>query len=110
MTFGPDGLLRNANRAARDMLLMAYSPLGQGDLLRHPTLRAVAMRHGATAAQVALAWCIARPGIVAIPKTASAERARENAGARALVLTAGDQAEIDAAFPPPSRKRPLAML
>ena len=96
--------------AARDMPLMAYSPLGQGDLLRHPTLRAMAMRHGATAAQVALAWCIARPGIVAIPKTASAERARENAGARALVLTAGDQAEIDAAFPPPSRKRPLAML
>ena len=95
---------------ARGMPLMAYSPLGQGPLLRHPALAAVAARHGATPAQVALAWCIARPGVVAIPKTANAARARENAGAWRLRLTEEDHAALDAAFPQPRRKRPLAML
>lgn len=95
---------------ARAMPLMAYSPLGQGPLLRAPALRAVAERHGATPAQVALAWCLGKPGVIAIPKTASAERARENAGALALSLSAVDQVELDAAFPAPRRRRPLAML
>ena len=96
--------------AARGMPLMAYSPLGQGPLLRRPALRAVAERHGATPAQVALAWCVAKPGVIAIPKTADVARARENAGALELTLTAADQDELDAAFPPPRRRRPLAML
>ncbi len=95
---------------ARGMPLMAYSPLGQGPLLRHAALAEVAGRHGATPAQIALAWCIARPGVVAIPKTGNAARAKENAGALRLSLTAEDHATLDAAFPPPGRKRPLAML
>lgn len=95
---------------ARGMPLMAYSPLGQGGVLRAPALRAVAARHGATPAQVALAWCIAKPGVVAIPKTSRPERVAENARALRLELTAADQAELDAAFPPPRRKKPLAML
>lgn len=94
----------------RKMPLMAYSPLGQGPLLRHAALAEVAARHGATPAQVALAWGISRPGVLVIPKTGSAARARENAGALRLALTADDHATLDAAFPPPRRKRPLAML
>ncbi len=96
--------------AARGMPLMAYSPLGQGALLRQPALHAVAERHGATPAQVALAWCMAKPGVMAIPKTVKAERVRENAGALALTLSEADHAELDVAFPPPRRKRQLAML
>ncbi len=94
----------------RGMPLMAYSPLGQGPLLHKPALRAVAERLSATPAQVALAWCVSRPGVVAIPKTGNAERARENAGAWRLRLTAEDHATLDAAFPPPRRRKPLAML
>lgn len=95
---------------ARKMPLMAYSPLGQGLPLRHPGLAEVAGRHGATPAQVALAWCLSRPGVLAIPKTGSAVRARENAGALCLTLTADDHATLDTAFPPLRGKRPLAML
>ncbi len=95
---------------ARGMPLMAYSPLGQGPLLRHAALREVAERLGATPAQVALAWCIGKPGVLAIPKTGDAARARENAGALLLTLAAEDHAALDAAFPAPRRKRPLAML
>ena len=96
--------------AARAMPLMAYSPLGQGPLLRKPVLREVADRHGATPAQVALAWCIEKPGVIAIPKTSSVDRIRQNAGALRLSLTEADHATLDAAFPPPRRARPLAML
>jgi diketogulonate reductase-like aldo/keto reductase len=89
---------------------MAYSPLGQGPLLRHPALVGVARRLGATPAQVALAWCLSRPGVVAIPKTGNVARMRENAAARQLRLSAEDHTALDAAFPPPRRKQPLAML
>jgi diketogulonate reductase-like aldo/keto reductase len=95
----------------RGMPVMAYSPVGQGGaLLRHPALRQVAARHGATPAQVALAWTLRGPGIISIPKATDPEHVRQNAGALDLVLEAADLAELDAAFPPPKRKRPLAML
>lgn len=93
------------------MPAMAYSPVGQGGaLLRHPTLATVARRHGATPAQMALAWVLRRPDIIAIPKASDAAHVRQNAAAEALVLTEADLAELDAAFPPPRRKRSLAML
>jgi len=97
--------------ARRNMPVMAYSPIGQGGaLLRNPALGRIAARHGATPAQVALAFVLARPGVVAIPKASSAEHVRENAAARELTLASADLAELDAAFPPPKRKRALEML
>lgn len=97
--------------AARGMPVMAYSPLGQGGrMLRHPALAAIATRHGATPAQVALAWALHHPGVCAIPKAASATHLRENAAALDLVLTPEDHAALDAAFPPPRRKQPLEMI
>lgn len=96
---------------SRRVPIMAYSPLGQGGrLLRHKALAEVAARHGATPAQVALAWTLRRPGVIAIPKAAEPAHVRENAAARALRLTEEDHATLDAAFPPPQRKRPLAIL
>ncbi len=97
--------------AGRGMPVMAYSPVGQGGaLLRHRTLVAIAARHGASPAAVALAFVLARPGVIAIPKASDAAHLRENAKARELALTPEDMAELDAAFPPPRRKRPLEML
>ena len=98
-------------QAAQRMPVMAYSPLGQGGrLLRNPALRAVAARHGATPAQVAIAWSLRLPGVISIPKSGDAAHMRENAAAATLALTPADLAEIDRAFPPPRGKRPLAML
>ena len=48
--------------------LMAYSPIDQGALVDHPGLHSVAQRHAATPAQVALAWVLSQPGVMAIPK------------------------------------------
>ncbi|AWU97821.1 aldo/keto reductase [Azospirillum ramasamyi] len=93
------------------MPVMAYSPIGQGGrLLRSPALLAVAKRHNATPAQVALAWALRQQGVIAIPKAGTTAHAIENAEAIHLTLTGEDIAEIDKAFPPPKRKLPLAMI
>jgi diketogulonate reductase-like aldo/keto reductase len=93
------------------MPVMAYSPVGQGGrLLRNPVLREVATRHGATPAQIALAWTLRAPGVVAIPKAAEPEHVRQNAEAGEITLLEEDLAALDAAFPPPRRKQSLAML
>ena len=97
--------------AARGMPVMAYSPIGQGgELLRQKALATIGARHGATPAQVALAFILARPGVIAIPKASDPAHVRLNAAAREIVLTPQDRAELDAAFPPPRRKRPLEMI
>lgn len=96
---------------AHGMPVMAYSPVGQGGaLLRHPALTAVAARHDATPAQAAIAWTLAQPGVVSIPKASDPAHVRLNAAAAALTLTPDDHAALDAAFPPPRRKQRLEML
>ena len=90
---------------------MAYSPLGQGGrLLRSAALQKVARRHGASPAQVALAWCMRDGNTIAIPKASDAAHLRENWAAVRLRLSPEDYAEIDAAHAPPQRRKPLAML
>ena len=93
----------------RQMPLMAYSPVDQGGLVDHASLRAVAERLRATPAQVALAWVLRQPGVMAIPKAVHAVHLRQNWAARALRLDAADLAELDRLFPPPRRRQPLAM-
>jgi diketogulonate reductase-like aldo/keto reductase len=95
---------------AHGVPVMAYSPVEQGRLLGEPALHTVAERHDATPAQVALAWVLRRPGTIAIPKTATPARIAENRGALDVHLTDDDLAELDAAFPPPDRKRALEIL
>jgi diketogulonate reductase-like aldo/keto reductase len=95
----------------RAIPLMAYSPVGQGGrLLRHPALAAVAARHGATPAQIAIAFTLRRAGVCSIPKAGDAAHVRENAAAGSLRLGAEDVAALDRAFPPPRSKVPLATL
>ncbi len=98
-------------QTARGIPVMAYSPIEQGRLPRHPALAAIATRHpGATPAQVALAFTLRLGGVVAIPQMSTPAHVAENRLAADLVLTPADLAEIDRAFPPLARKRPLDML
>lgn len=90
--------------------VMAYSPVGQGGLTSDGRLRGVAGRHGATPAQIALAWVLRRPNVIAIPKAGSPDHVRDNRAALDIHLTEADLAELDAIFPPPTGKRPLDMI
>ncbi|MHC6225362.1 aldo/keto reductase [Pseudomonas sp. X10] len=96
---------------ARQLPTMAYCPLAQaGRLLTHPVLAQIAERHGATPAQVSLAWVTRNDGVIAIPKAVEPEHVRLNAAAAGLVLSSEDLRAIDKAFPPPTRKQGLAMV
>jgi diketogulonate reductase-like aldo/keto reductase len=90
--------------------IMAYTPLGQGSLLRDRTLAEIARRHNATPAQGALAWLVRQPGTIVIPKAARLDHVRENRGALDVVLTDEDLAALDRAFAPPKGRTSLGML
>lgn len=96
--------------AEKAVPVMAYSPVEQGRLLSHAGLRAMATEKGVTAAQIALAFVLARPGVVAIPKAATPEHVRQNRRALDIGLSRDDLARLDGLFPPPRRAVPLAML
>ncbi|PWS39309.1 hypothetical protein DFH01_04890 [Falsiroseomonas bella] len=85
------GLCRGAG-----MALTAYSPLAKGGNLDQPALARIAAKHGATPAQVALAWLLSQEGVAMVPKAASPARQKENLGAVALRLDAEDLAAIAA--------------
>ncbi|MCC7275904.1 MAG: aldo/keto reductase [Alphaproteobacteria bacterium] len=90
--------------------VMAYTPLEPDRLARNRALQEIAARRGVAPLQVALAWVLRRPGVIAIPKASRPEHVRQNRAAADIVLGADDLATIDAAFPPPQRKRALEML
>jgi diketogulonate reductase-like aldo/keto reductase len=94
----------------RRMPFMAYSPLQQARIPKSPALAAVARRHGATPAQIMLAWVARHPDAIVIPKAVRREHLAANVAAAALRLTDADLAEIDRAFPPPVRRAALEML
>jgi diketogulonate reductase-like aldo/keto reductase len=94
----------------RGMPLMAYSPIDQGALAGDKALAELAARLNVSAAQLALAAVIARPGVVAIPKAVRSAHLRDNLAAADLVLDAEVLAELDRLHPPPRRKGPLAMI
>jgi diketogulonate reductase-like aldo/keto reductase len=96
--------------AAHGVDVMAYSPLDEGPLASHPTLRTIAKRLEATPAQVAIAWLLRRPEVAVIPKATRPEHVRANAAARELVLDTETLAALDRAFPAPRAKRVLEMI
>ena len=88
--------------------VMAYTPLGEGRLCNCDVLRKIARRHDAVPAQIMLAWVMRTANVIAIPKAGSIAHVEENARSLDIVLTEEDLAEIDGAFPAPTRKIPLA--
>jgi len=93
----------------RQMPLMAYSPIDQGALAKHAPLASMAARRGISPAQLALAWVLAQPGVMAIPKSSQALHLQQNWQAAGLHLQPGERAELDRLFAPPRRRQPLAV-
>lgn len=75
--------------------LTAYMPLAYGKVLDDPVINAIAARLNATAAQVTLAWLLAR-GYTVIPSSTRRQNLASNLAAGKLVLGAEDLAAIDA--------------
>jgi aryl-alcohol dehydrogenase-like predicted oxidoreductase len=112
--------------AANDRVVLAYSPLAQGflsgrydesnaprgvrlnnamflpDNLRAAgplldALRSIAVARNVTPAQVALAWVIGRPNVVAIPGASSVAQLEQNAAAAEIELDSDEDAQLTAA-------------
>jgi len=88
----------------RHLPVMAYSPADEGRLSRNPVLMGIAQKHEATPVQIALAWILRRPGMIAIPKAGSVTHVQENYRSLSIELTAEDVDLLDEAFPPPVSK------
>ncbi|HEU5247877.1 MAG TPA: aldo/keto reductase [Candidatus Udaeobacter sp.] len=96
---------------SNQLIAIAYSPVGHGrGLLENATVKRIAKRYEATTAQIALAWVLRQPGMIAIPKASDQEHVRENARSIEIKLTKEDLAELDREFPPPKSKESLPML
>lgn len=80
----------------RDVELTAYRPLFKGAALEDPVIVEIAAAHGATPAQVTLAWLTGQERVSAVPKASSPERRRENLAALELELSAEERSRIDA--------------
>lgn len=94
--------------AQRNMPVIAYSPVGEGSLVQNKLLKEIAEKHNATPTQIALAWVMRNPGMIAIPKASTVKHVEENFRSLSIRLTEEDYWEIDRAYPPPNRKIPLA--
>lgn len=99
-----------AERAAEDVLraceadglgFLPWAPIGMGDVLDSmDALASAAARHGATRAQMALAWLLHRSSVVLpIPGTGSPEHLRENVGAALIELSEDDLAALEGGAP-----------
>ncbi|MBI1243723.1 MAG: aldo/keto reductase [Alphaproteobacteria bacterium] len=95
---------------ARGIPIMAYSPLEQARFPAAPGLAAVAKRHGASPAQIMLAWAARHPDAIVIPKSTRLEHLKENIAAMDIALGEADIADLDRAFPPPRGPQTLEML
>ena len=85
-------------------VLLAYSPLGHGRLLRRAgsdiaALKGIAAGRGITPAQAALAFLAAESGVVVLAKAADPRHVRENARSGDLSLDPEDLARLREAFP-----------
>lgn len=87
---------------AHNIHVTAYSPLGAGKtneqnaaspLLENPVVLTVAQKHSCSAAQVILAWGMARNTVV-IPKSVKPHRLKENFDAQSVRLDSGDMQQL----------------
>ena len=94
---------------ARRIPVMAYSPLGQGELLGNRKLRAIAADLNVTPSALALAWLVQQRDTIVIPKASDRAHVAANRAALDVELNKVTLAALDAAFPPPARSTPLAI-
>lgn len=97
---------------AHGVSLMAYCPLAQAGALRrglveNKTVQAIAQKHGISGMQVLLGFVMAQSNTTAIPKSGQITHTLENAAMQQIHPDAQDLAQLDAAFPSPTRKLPL---
>lgn len=83
-----------AENKAQNILSVAYSPLGRGQIFEVDELQAIAQKYNKTIAQVVLRWSL-QHGFLPLPKTSTWSRVAENADLFDFELTTADMEVID---------------
>ena len=91
---GQDALLDIA--AEHELFVTAYAPLAHGKVADDPVLREIGEAHGKTPGQVALRYLLDKERVVAVPKSATADRRQENFEVFDFELRPDETARIDA--------------
>jgi 2,5-diketo-D-gluconate reductase B len=78
----------------KNISLTAYAPLAQGRAAHDETLQAIGEKHGASAAQIAIAWLLDQQGVIAIPKAQKESSQRSNLEALKIRLDDEDRKAI----------------
>ena len=73
---------------------VAYSPLGSGAVLKNDTIAKIAEKHGKSPAQAIIRWHL-QQGLIVIPKTVHADRAKANMDVFDFELDEEDMAQIE---------------
>jgi 2,5-diketo-D-gluconate reductase A len=98
-------MMARAENAKRKVAVQSWSPLGQGELLGNPVLKALAEKHDRTVAQIILRWHV-QSDLTVIPKTVNEDRMHENLDILTFTLDADDMAKIATADDPEGRMGP----
>lgn len=85
------------------MAFTSYCPLGRGDLIGDPTVRAIAEAYERTPAQVILRWHVQQPGTIAIPRSGNRGRIAENLDVFGFTLAEDEMARLSALARPDGR-------
>lgn len=78
-----------------DISITAYEPLNSGNLSANKTLESIAKAHSATIFQIAMAWVITQPRVIAIPMSSNPQHIKENFDSAKLELTPDEMAALD---------------
>jgi len=81
--------------AEHDLAVTAYSPLGRGSALEMDLIKELAEKYEQTPGQIIINWLLA-VGVIAIPKSATPERIKENFEAQNFTIEEADVEAIDA--------------
>lgn len=73
----------------KGILFTAYSPIKKGSL-ESDTVKRIAGKYGATAAQIVLAWIFAQEPVITIPKSTDAQHLKENIDALQINIDSDD--------------------
>jgi len=95
---------------SRKIPLMAYSPIEQARLLRHPDLVRAADALGISPLHAALGWMLNKDNVISIPKTGNPEHLKDFLRIVEHPLTPEQIATLDRIFPAPQHQTPLQML
>lgn len=88
---------------AKGISLTAYYLMADGRVPKDPVLQDIAARHGKTAAQVVLRWAVQQDGVIALSKTATESRLKENFDVFDFALSADEMQAIHALAKPGGR-------